>query len=132
MLLGVATAVIVQTIRHQGEGAQVGNQAASIAAHLAAPSPGGDPAATMSGPRLDPVVVDRWAQEAAHLTSVSVALDERAFERWLPRIERIERALDADELPASQLTQLRQVHARLVETGVVPPRPLAASADHGT
>lgn len=68
------------------------------------PSPSADsqPPSTPSSTSIDPEVlaaVEALHDEAAALTAAQVALDEQAHERWMPRVAKIEAALDDPATP---------------------------------
>ena len=60
------------------------------------------PVAAVAEAELDPEVlarVEALRDEARALTAAEVALDERAHERWMPRIAKIEAALEDPATP---------------------------------
>jgi len=65
--------------------------------------------------------IQRWRREADELTLASVALDEAAYERWLPRLERLEGALVDPATPEATRLELAWIEAKLLETGVIGP-----------
>lgn len=69
-------------------------------------------AATPSSQPLDPALLERaqaWRDAAEALTVAQVELDERAAERWMPRVAAIEQARRDPATPP-------QLHRELVAT----------------
>jgi hypothetical protein len=82
---------------------------------------------------LDPEAlrrVEALRDEALALTAAEVALDERAHERWMPRVAKIDEALDDPATPDPIRTELLATIAALECVGVLGhdgPHPRATS-----
>lgn len=96
-----------------------------IAAGLALDGLKDPPEVSAAGEReveLDPEVLARvqaLRDEARALTVAEVALDERAHERWMPRVAKIEAALDDPATPEPIRVELLATIAALECVGVL-------------
>lgn len=82
------------------------------------------PIAAVRERELDPEAlarVEALRDEAEALTAAEVALDERAHERWLPRVATIDEALDDPATPDQIRTELLATIAALECVGVLEP-----------
>jgi hypothetical protein len=82
------------------------------------------PIAAVREAELDPEAlmrVERLRDEAQALTAAEVALDERAHERWMPRIAKIEEALEDPATPDPIRIELLATIAALECVGVLEP-----------
>jgi hypothetical protein len=101
--------------------------ALGIASGLALDSLQAEPKAPVAAVReleLDPEAlarVEALRDEARALTAAEVALDERAHERWMPRVAKIELALDDPATPEPIRTELLATIAALECVGVLEP-----------
>lgn len=80
------------------------------------------PIAAVREPELDPEAlrrVEALRDEARALTAAEVALDERAHERWMPRVAKIDEALDDPATPDQIRTELLATIAALECVGVL-------------
>jgi hypothetical protein len=80
------------------------------------------PIAAVRERELDPEALSRvqaLRDEAQALTAAEVALDERAHERWLPRVAKIDEALDDPATPDRIRTELQATIAALECVGVL-------------
>jgi hypothetical protein len=80
------------------------------------------PSAAMPERALDPEAlrrVEALRDEALALTAAEVALDERAHERWMPRVAKIDEALDDPATPDPIRTELLATIAALECVGVL-------------
>lgn len=96
----------------------------------AQPSEGTAPTAAVRERELDPEAlarVEALRDEAEALTAAEVALDERAHERWLPRVAKIDEALDDPATPDRVRTELLATIAALECVGVLEPQEDAGS-----
>lgn len=88
----------------------------------AQPSEATAPTAAVRERELDPEAlarVEALRDEAEALTAAEVALDERAHERWLPRVAKIDEALDDPATPDRVRTELLATIAALECVGVL-------------
>lgn len=86
----------------------------------ASPSAESSPASASAS--IDPEVlaaVEALHDEAAALTAAQVALDEQAHERWMPRVAKIEAALDDPATPEPIRRELVATIAALECVGVL-------------
>lgn len=80
------------------------------------------PIAAVREHEIDPEAlarVEALRDEARALTAAEVALDERAHERWMPRIAKIDEALDDPATPDRIRTELLATIAALECVGVL-------------
>jgi hypothetical protein len=84
--------------------------------------PADAPIAAVREAELDPEAlrrVESLRDEARALTAAEVALDEHAHERWMPRVAKIEAALDDPATPDPIRTELLATIAALECVGVL-------------
>jgi hypothetical protein len=80
------------------------------------------PIAAVREIELDPEALSRveaLRDEAEALTAAEVALDERAHERWMPRVAKIDEALDDPATPERIRSELLATIAALECVGVL-------------
>jgi hypothetical protein len=80
------------------------------------------PIAAVREAELDPEAlarVEALRDEAQALTAAEVALDERAHERWMPRVAKIDEALDDPATPEPIRNELLATIAALECVGVL-------------
>jgi hypothetical protein len=89
-----------------------------------------EPVAALEAPRVDPETLAKVAalrDEAEALTRAEVTLDERAHERWMPRVAAIEAALDDPATPAAIRHELDATISALESVGVLAPEAVGAN-----
>lgn len=118
--LGVLTAVAWQALRGPDANAADAWLAGQIAV-VSGEQPPRRRSPAAENEDLDPETLATWRRQADTLTAASVALDERARERWIPRLEALEGALLDAATPESKRIELAHIEARLLATGVVEP-----------
>lgn len=119
VVLGVLAAGAWQSWRGSDASAGQAWLEAQVDVASARPKVSARPATPMPG--LDAARLARWRSQADALTPASVALDETARERWLPRLEVLEGALLDPNTPEPVRIELAQIEAQLLATGVVGP-----------
>lgn len=100
--------------------------ALGVAAGLALGSlrPSNSPIVRTVEARVDPQLlasVQALRDEAEALTPAAVALDERAHERWMPRVAKIELALADPTTPEQLRSELNATLLALERVGVLQP-----------
>ncbi len=109
VLLGIAAGLALGSLR------------SSEPASASAPAPADGSAPTSASAEALLAEAEALRDEAEALTPAGVALDERAHERWMPRVAGIELALADPATPAAIRAELDATLAALERVGVLQP-----------